>query len=113
MEVRNLIIAAALSLALPYTGYADDAHHKNPPAKLAAAPAAGLAEGEVRKVDKDAGKVTIKHGPLPNLDMPPMTMVFQVKDRAMLDRVKAGDKINFAADKVDGAYTVMQLETVK
>ncbi len=45
--------------------------------------------------------------------MPPMTMVFQVKDRAMLDRVKAGDKINFAAEKVNGAYTVMQLEMFK
>ena len=74
---------------------------------------AEVSHGEIRKVDKGAGKVTIKHGPLKNLDMPAMTMVFQVKDPAMLDQVKAGDKINFVADKVDGAYTVMQFERVK
>ena len=53
------------------------------------------AQGEVRRVDKEAGKVTIKHGPLTNLDMPAMTMVIRVKDPAMLDQMKAGDKIHF------------------
>jgi Cu/Ag efflux protein CusF len=115
MYVRELIIAVTIGLAPPHVAYADDAHHKNADAKLAAvvAPAAGLAEGEVRKVDKDAGKVTIKHGPLPNLDMPAMTMVFRVKDPAMLDQLKAGDKIDFEAAKVGGAYTVMKFETIK
>lgn len=75
--------------------------------------AAQLAEGEVRKVDKEAMKITIKHGPIPNLDMPAMSMVFQVKDPALLDKVKAGDKIKFAADKVGGVYTVTKLEPVK
>src|SRR5689334_7044355 len=56
-------------------------------------------EGEVRKIDKDAGKLTLKHGDIPNLDMPPMTMVFQVKDRAWLDQFKAGDKARFKAEK--------------
>jgi Cu(I)/Ag(I) efflux system protein CusF len=69
-----------------------------------------LSDGEVRKVDKDAKKITIKHGPLANLDMPPMTMVFQVKDPAMLDKVKAGDKVKFQAEKVGGAFTVMSIE---
>ena len=77
------------------------------------AASASLSEGEVRKVDKDAKKVTIKHGPLKNLDMPPMTMVFQVKDPTMLERVKTGDKVRFVADKVGGQYTVTVLETVK
>jgi Cu(I)/Ag(I) efflux system protein CusF len=67
----------------------------------------------VRKVDKDAKKITIKHGPLANLDMPPMTMVFQVKDPAMLEQVKAGDKIKFQAEKVGGAYTVTKIEPAK
>jgi Cu/Ag efflux protein CusF len=71
---------------------------------------AAMSQGEVRKVDKDAKKITIRHGPLVNLDMPAMTMVFQVKDPAMLEQVKAGDKINFLADKVDGAFTVMKIE---
>lgn len=69
----------------------------------------GLADGEVRKVDKDAGKLTIKHGPIPSMDMPPMTMVYRVKDAAMLDQVKAGDKIRFDAEKIGGAYTVTKM----
>ena len=82
---------------------ADDAHHTP----------AGLSEGEVRKVDKSAKKITIKHGPLANLDMPPMTMVFQVKDPAMLEQVKPGDKVKFQAEKVGAAYTVTRIEPAK
>ena len=67
-------------------------------------------EGEVRKVDKEAGKVTLKHGEIKNLDMPGMTMVFQVKDPALLEKVKAGDQVSFTADKVNGAYTVLTIE---
>ena len=74
---------------------------------------AQLADGEIRKVDKDAKKITIKHGPMPNLDMPPMTMVFQVKDPAMLEQVKPGDKVKFSAEKLGGAYTVTRIEAVK
>ena len=67
-------------------------------------------DAEVRKVDKSAGKITLKHGEIKNLDMPPMSMVFQVQDKALLDKVKTGDKVNFTADKVNGAYTVMSIE---
>jgi Cu/Ag efflux protein CusF len=79
---------------------------------LAAAPAFAqqLADGEIRRVDKDAKKLTIKHGPIANLDMPPMTMVFQVKDPAMLDQVKAGDKVRFQAEKAGGQYVVTRIE---
>jgi Cu(I)/Ag(I) efflux system protein CusF len=76
---------------------------------LAAIPAfaAGdMAEGEIRKVDKDAKKITIKHGEIRSIDMPAMTMVFQVKDPALLEQVKAGDKVKFSAEKVGGAYVV-------
>ena len=69
-----------------------------------------LTEGEVRKIDKDSGKITIRHGTIPNLDMPPMTMVFQVNDPAMLDKVKTGDQIRFAAEKPGGVYTVTFVE---
>ena len=68
-----------------------------------------LSEGEVKKVDKDAGKLTIKHGPLANLGMPAMTMVFHVGDPAMLDQVAPGDKITFLAEKVGGFLTVTEL----
>jgi Cu/Ag efflux protein CusF len=75
--------------------------------------AAALSEGQVHKVDKSAKKITIKHGPLANLDMPPMTMVFQVRDPAMLEQVKAGDKVKFQAEKIGAAYTVTRIEPVK
>jgi len=67
-------------------------------------------EGEVRKVDKTAGKISLRHGEIKNLDMPPMNMVFQVKDPALLEKVKAGDKVRFTADQINGDYTVMSIE---
>ncbi len=70
-------------------------------------------EGEVRKVDKEQGKVTLKHGPIENLGMPGMTMVFKVSDPKMLDMVKAGDKVKFAADNINGALTVTAIEAAK
>ena len=68
-----------------------------------------IVKGEVVKVDKAAGKVTLKHGPIKKLDMDSMTMVFRVADPAMLDKMKAGDKIEFEADRVNGAITVTKL----
>lgn len=76
----------------------------------AAQPAAELSEGEVRKVDKDAKKISIKHGEIKNLDMPPMSMVFQVKDPALLNKVKAGDKIRFRAEKAGPAFVVTDIQ---
>lgn len=72
-----------------------------------------LVEAEVRKVDASAGKITLKHGEIPNLEMPPMTMVFQVRDPALLATVKAGDKVRFTVDKLNGAYTVMSIEPMR
>lgn len=72
--------------------------------------AADLTDAEVRKIDKDAGKVTLKHGEIKNLDMPPMTMVFKVKEAAMLESLKVGDKVKIAAEKIDGSYTVTKIE---
>ena len=73
-----------------------------------------MGEGEVRKVDRDAQKITVRHGPLPQLDMPvAMTMVYRVQDPAMLDKVKAGDKVKFQAEKIGGAFTLTKIETTK
>lgn len=72
-----------------------------------------LTDGEVRKVDKDAGKITLKHGEIRNLDMPPMTMVFRVEDPAMLETVKAGDKVMFRAEKEGGQYVVTRIQPAK
>ena len=103
-----VLVAGALLAPLVH---AEEAHQMG--GASAAQAGAALSDGEVRKVDKSAKKITIKHGPLANLDMPPMTMVFRVKDPAMLDKVKAGDKVKFQAEKLGGALTVTSLETAQ
>lgn len=70
------------------------------------------AEGEVRRVNTAGQEITLRHGDIRNLDMPPMTMVFKVKDAALLQKVKAGDKVRFTADRINGAYTVLSIEPV-
>lgn len=69
-----------------------------------------MADGEVKFVDKSAGTLTIQHGPLTNLNMPGMTMAFNVQDPAMLGRVKAGDKIRLRVEFVNDVFTVTRLE---
>lgn len=81
--------------------------------KEASAPMADMTEGEVRKVDMENKKITLKHGDIKNLDMPGMTMVFQVKDPAMLDKVKTGDKVRFKAEKANGAIVVTDIQPAK
>lgn len=80
---------------------------------LAQTQAVAPTDGEVRKVDADAKKITIRHGPIVNLDMPAMTMVFQVKELVLLEKVKSGDKIKFRADKIGGLFTVTHIEPVR
>lgn len=77
------------------------------------APSTGMIDGEVRKVDKDARKITLRHGEIKQLDMPAMTMVFPVKEPTMLDKVKAGDKVKFNAEIVGGKLTVTVIEATK
>ena len=73
-----------------------------------------LIDGHVTKVDESAQKITIKHGPLKKFDMDePMTMVFRAQDPAMLKRIKAGDKIRFAPDRINGQFTVTRIEKAK
>jgi Cu(I)/Ag(I) efflux system protein CusF len=70
--------------------------------------------GEVRKIDESAGKITLKHGPIKNLGMDEgMTMVFRVKDPAMLKQVNVGDKVQFEAEQADAGYTVTKLQKAK
>jgi Cu/Ag efflux protein CusF len=79
----------------------------------ATASQAPQSEAVVRKVDAAAGKITLRHGPIANLDMPPMTMVFQVGAPALLQGVKAGDSVKFRAEKIGGVYTVTAIEVVR
>ena len=67
-------------------------------------------DGEVRKVDLSAQKITLKHGEIKNLDMPPMSMVFQVKDPALLEKVKTGDKVKFTAEQIGSALVVTDIQ---
>jgi Cu/Ag efflux protein CusF len=71
------------------------------------------AEAEVRRVDRDAKKITLRHGPIRNLDMPAMTMVFQVRDPALLEVAREGDRVRFAAEKLQGAYVVTAIEVLR
>ncbi len=107
MTKKILVIAAALLvLGAPIVSIAQS--------DLAQAQAAPMIEGEVTKIDESAGKMTIKHGPIKKLGMDEgMTMVFRAQDPAMLKTVKAGDKIKFDADKVNGQFTVIKLQKAK
>ena|SRR5215510_1533369 len=110
-----IVVAAVAALVLPVAAQQPsmDRATQHLAAAQELAQATTLIEGEVRKVDKEAKKLTIKHGPIDHLEMPAMTMVFQVKDPAMLDQVKAGDKVKFAAERVGGVVTVTRLEQAK
>lgn len=72
-----------------------------------------MTAGVIRKIDKENRKITIRHGEIKNLDMPPMTMVFQVKDPVMLDTVKAGDNVKFRAEKTAGFFVVTEILLIK
>ena len=110
--VLSLLATGTLSVAFPAMAQEPDhaAHH---PVAADSEPAIPVVDGMVRKVDKDAGKITLKHGPIPNIGMPDMSMVFRVKDPAMVEQVKAGDKVRFSAEKIDGLYTITFLERVE
>ncbi|SDP20006.1 Cu and Ag efflux protein CusF [Ralstonia sp. 25mfcol4.1] len=102
------LLAGASPASLAVTADASDASDAPVATATAQAPLPEV-EGEIRKVDAGAGKLTIRHGPIGNLDMGAMTMIFRVKDPAMLTRVQAGDKVRFTVDRVDGLLTVTSL----
>lgn len=108
MKVVHTLIAAAMLASMG--AYAQQTDHSSHHPAAVAAP---QSEGEVRKIDLAQGKVTLRHGPLANLDMPAMTMVFTAADKKLLDGLKEGDKVRFTADKKDGLYVVTAIEAVK
>lgn len=112
-NVAKIALAVLLGSTVIAPAIADDAHHAQAANKAPQAAAVEMTEGEIKKVNKDTGKLTIRHGELKNLRMSPMTMLFRVKEPAMLERVKPGDKIHFFADNINGQLTVTQLEVQK
>lgn len=111
MKLSTLLSIALLATAAAFsvTGHTQE----KPAAAQVTTTSSDMTDGEIRKVDKDTQKITIKHGEIKNLDMPGMTMVFRVKDTAMLDKVKAGDKVKFAAEKIGGAIVVTEIQSNK
>lgn len=106
--VFGLLVATLI--ASPVLAHDREYHDKLAQAQ-AGSSSSEMTDGEVRKIDKEAQKLTIRHGPMPQFDMPsPMTMVYRVKDAAMLEQVKTGDKIKFQAEKIGGAFTVTKIE---
>jgi Cu/Ag efflux protein CusF len=115
MKLTLSTLLMSFTLAAPvFAQQKPDDHSAHHPAATATAPVANdMADAEVRKVDKDAAKITLKHGEIKSLVMPPMTMVFNVKDKAMLDQLKAGDKVRFKAVNEAGKYTVTDIQVVR
>lgn len=114
MTFIRLLAAAACAAAFA-------AQAQTPPAsgtdaatrRQQATAAVPLSDGEVRKVDREQGKVTLRHGPLQHLDMPAMTMVFKTSDPRLLEGLKEGDKVRFAVERVNGAFSVTAIQPVK
>ena len=107
MKTSTLVFSIALSL-LAASSFAQTTA---PATAQASAPMAKeMSEAEVRKVDKETKKVTLKHGPIKNLDMPGMTMVFQVRDEKLFDKLAAGEKIKFTEEQLQGAFVVTGVE---
>ena len=110
MHIFKQIIAASaivLGAAIPLASFAQMAME---PGKAQASQPASMTDGEIRKIDLDAGKVTIRHGEIKHLDMPGMTMVFTAKDKALLSNIKAGDKVKFMVVHEDGKMVVTDIQ---
>lgn len=106
-----LLLASLSALPIHAVAAGHDAHAGHGGQATTQTPMSStLVDGVVKKIDKAAGKVTVSHGPLKNLGMPPMTMVFKVKETAWLDTLKAGMKIRFQAETIDGALTIVRYE---
>jgi Cu/Ag efflux protein CusF len=111
-KFHSLTLALLIGAAAPIGAFAagDPGSSRG---DTAAAAASDMADAEVRKVDKENKKLTLKHGEIKSLDMPPMTMVFRVKDAVMFDKLQAGDKVKFKAENIGGALTVTVVEPAK
>ena len=105
----RLLLSLLLGLSLP--AFAQHDHHASPPP--ATARSAPLSDGTIKKIDQTAGEVVIQHGQLDSIGMPPMTMAFGVADKAWLNKLKAGDRIRFAAEMKGGNAIVSRYEMAK
>jgi Cu(I)/Ag(I) efflux system protein CusF len=112
LRTRQLALGVLLACAWPLAqaqAPTPAATASSPAANAAADSSANMATAEVRRIDLRAGKITLRHGEIKSLDMPPMTMVFQAVDPAMLQGLKVGDQVLFQADQAQGAYRVTRI----
>ena len=109
-KLKTLLLIAATTAPLSLWAAS---HVGAPGAAPAATTAAEMTDAEIRKVDKEAGKITLKHAAIKSLDMPAMTMVFNVKDKAALDKLQAGDKVRFKAVNEAGKFTVVEIQPAR
>jgi len=106
-----LVLGTGSALAQAPAAAAADSHSSHHPAAAAStAPQAELSEGEITRWDPRTLRLTLKHGEIKNLEMPPMTMVFRVADASVVGDLKPGDKVRFRAEQISGAYHVQRIE---
>ena len=113
--MKRLLVSSLATLALgvmavPPASAGDDHHSMEGHDKMEAM-APSWTDGEVRKIEKDAGKLTLRHGEVKNLDMRAMTMAWKLKDPSMLDNLKVGDKVLFTAEKMNGQFTITEIKS--
>ncbi len=109
--VLSAAIASQAWAASHQGGHGSHGDHGKPATTASTQATAGeMTDGEVRKVDKEAGKLTLKHADIKSLDMPPMTMVFHVRDKAMLEKLQVGSRIQFQVVSEAGKYVVTELK---
>jgi Cu(I)/Ag(I) efflux system periplasmic protein CusF len=116
MHIHHLLAAFSLATALPLaaqTSPPPDAHHSHHHDSSASQAPAAMTLGEVRKIDLAQGKITLRHGPIPHLNMPAMTMVFPVANPQWLNGLQAGDSVEFQLEKPNGAYQITALRPAK
>ena len=111
--IKNIlaISALALGIAMPVSSFAQATMDQG---KMNMSQASdSMTDGEVKKIDADNGKVTLKHGDIKNLDMPGMTMVFTVRDKGQLAKLKPGDKVQFVVIQEGGKMVVTDIQPVR
>lgn len=114
-KLISFSLGASLALGMSLTAFAADGNTNGPTESTSAASSevradTALSDGVVRKVDRPSGMITIEHGALENVGMPPMTMAYKAKDETVLQQAKEGEKVKFRLENLNGTYTIMTLK---
>lgn len=113
LKIISVIATFSVAFVMSTGVLAQPTAKNSAPTETTVKKATEMTNGEVRKIDKESGKVTLRHDKIENLDMPGMTMVFKVKDMSMLDNIQVGDKVKFKAKEANGKLTVTEIKVDK